>query len=145
MRYIALLSVLVISLASCESQSPNYNEFVRLVTVDSSHLGYDSSVKVIAFSPIRGDVFVRVDTLSSLHDSMIVFCYAHALVYDTLRYFMRKPTYTLFDTLHFYFEGVVDSLGQAPSDPAIPDQFYPDSLHISIPFVRTPEILLLRK
>lgn len=145
MRYIALISILIFVLAGCESESPNYSEFVRITAVDSSHLGYDASVAVITIAPIRSDVSVRIDTLTTLHDSLIVFCYSHALVYDTARYFMRKPTYTLADTLHFFFEGVVDSLGEAPSDPSIPDQYYPDSLRISVPSIRTPEIVLLQK
>ncbi|MBS1902523.1 MAG: hypothetical protein JSS75_02335 [Bacteroidetes bacterium] len=141
MRFLAALAVLAVVIIGCESDNPNYSTFTRVLAVDSSHLGYDSSVKVIVFSPIRADVAVRIDTIASMHDSLVVYCYSHALVYDSLRYFMRKPTYTLFDTLHFYFEGVVDSLGEAPNDPALPDQFRLDSLKISLPSDRTPGIL----
>lgn len=145
MRYLRVFLVMVVAVVGCESESPNYGTFSRVSAVDSSHLGYDSSVKVIVFAPIRPDVVVRIDTSSGLKDSLIVFCYSHALVFDSLHYTMRKPTYTLFDTLHFYFDGIVDTLGEAPNDPALPDQFRPDSMHIRVPSERTPAVVILPK
>ncbi len=142
MRYLSLLLVVVLAAVGCESDTPDYSTFARVLSVDVSHLGYDSSVKVIVFAPIRPDVLVRVDTTSKLHDSLVAYCYAHALVGDSMYYNMRKPTYTLADTLHFYYEGVVDSLGEAPTNHALPDQFRPDSLLVYLPSTRTPAVVI---
>ncbi|HYM19601.1 MAG TPA: hypothetical protein VEW28_01200 [Candidatus Kapabacteria bacterium] len=125
----------------CESDTPNYNQYAHVLLFDSSYITFDSAASVLMLNPVRADVSIKTGQSGSLHDTAIIYTYAHGLVADSLRYNMRKTYYELADTVFFHYDQAVDSLGAPSPNPALFDQFRLDSIHILTPSVRPPKVI----
>ncbi len=134
-----LLFALAVFSISCTSDTTNPSgDFTRINAVDTVHFGFAHGTKVISLQPVRSTVIVRVTTSSSYTDSVMIISFASAAVADISRYQFRKHFYQLSDTLHFYFDNVVDSIAAVVRDT---QQIKLDSIWITTPSVNPPKVL----
>ena len=136
---VALLFALAVFSISCTSDTTNPSgDFTRIHAVDTVHFSYVKGTKVISLQPVKSTVPIRVSGSSSLTDSVIVISFASAAVADTASYQFRKHFYQLADTLHFYFDNVVDSIAAVVRDT---QQIKLDSIWVTTPSLNPPKVL----
>ena len=136
---VALLFTLAVFSISCTSDTTNPSgDFTRIHAVDTVHFSYVKGTKVISLQPVKSTVPIRVTGSSSLTDSVIIVSFASAAVADTLSYQFRKHFYQLADTLHFYFDNVVDSIAAVVRDT---QQIKLDSIWVTTPSLNPPKVL----
>ncbi len=124
----------------CEADTPNYNEYAHVLLFDSSHITFDSSTKLITISPVKAAIPLQRRQKTTLHNTAVIYTYAHGLVADSLQFNMRKTFYELRDTLYFHYDQVVDSLGTASPNPALFDQYKLDSIIVFLPATNPPKV-----
>ena len=127
------------------AQNPNYNQYAHVLLFDSSHVAFDSSATTIIISPVRTGVPLRTQGAASLHDTAVIYTYAHGLVADSLHFNMRKTYYELRDTVFFHYDQAVDSLGVESPNPALFDEFRLDSIFVLLPSKNPPSVVTLVK
>ena len=136
---VALLFALAVFSISCTSDTTNPSgDFTRIHAVDTVHFSYVKGTKVISLQPVKSTVPIRVTGSLSLTDSVIIISFASAAVADTSSYQFRKHFYQLADTLHFYFDNVVDSIAAVVRDT---QQIKLDSIWVTTPSLNPPKVL----
>ncbi len=136
---IGILLILAGFSVGCTSDTTNPSgDFTRINVADTVHFGVAGGTKVILLQPVKSTMIIRVATSSSLADSVIIISFASAAVADTSRYQFRKHFYQLSDTLHFYFDNVVDSIAAIVRDT---QQIKLDSIWVTTPSFNPPKVL----
>lgn len=136
MKYLAILLVAV-ALFGCEPDTQPVVKLMKIYALDSAHIRYDSTIKVLVIDPVDSTVRFGIMTSASMHDSASLYTFSFASVADTFKYAMRKPTYPLNDTLYLHYDNIVDSL----TTEGTTNQFVIDSILLVLPADRTPMVV----